>query len=59
MRLFPLITLSAMLSALAWSIATQPFQQDDPQAMRQCMELHPERYCRFAHAPSTFAYKQR
>lgn len=38
-----------MLAALVQA----PEPQDNPAMLRQCMQLHPERYCRLTHAPST------
>ena len=52
---FPLLVLSSCMYVLGWSLATQPFAQDNPAALHKCMKLHPERYCRLAHAPSTLA----
>ena len=46
--LLPLLTLAGLVA-----LATMPVQQDDLTALRKCMALHPERYCRLTHAPST------
>jgi hypothetical protein len=47
--MLPLLTLASLLA-----LATLPVQQqDDLTALRKCMALHPERYCRLTHAPST------
>jgi hypothetical protein len=40
-----MLTLAALVQA--------PEPQDNPAMLRQCMQLHPERYCRLTHAPST------
>ena len=49
--MLPLFTLATLVA-----LATLPVQQqDDLTAMRKCMQLHPERYCRLTHAPSTVA----
>jgi hypothetical protein len=49
--LLPIVTLASLLV-----LATMPMQQqDDLTALRKCMALHPERYCRLTHAPSTVA----
>lgn len=49
--LLPIVTLASLLV-----LATMPVQQqDDYQALRKCQQLHPERYCRLTHAPSTVA----
>ena len=49
--MLPLLTLASLLA-----LATLPVQQqDDLTALRKCMVLHPERYCRLTHAPSTVA----
>lgn len=49
--MLPLFTLATIVT-----LATLPVQQqDDLTAMRKCMQLHPERYCRLTHAPSTVA----
>ncbi len=49
--MLPLLTLASLLA-----LAALPVQQpDDLTAMRKCMALHPERYCRLTHAPSTVA----
>lgn len=49
--MLPLLTLASLLA-----LATLPVQQqDDPAALRNCMALHPERYCRSTYAPSTVA----
>jgi hypothetical protein len=52
-------SLSSMLCALAWAFVTQPQPQDDFQAMQQCKELHPARFCEMRYAPNAFAHKQR
>jgi len=52
---FPLLFLSACCYVLGWSLATQPFQQDNLGAAYKCMKLHPERYCRLTYAPNTVA----
>lgn len=47
----PLLTLASLLV-----LATMPMQQqDDLESLRKCMTVHPERYCRLTHAPSTVA----
>ena len=47
--MLPLLTLASLVA-----LATMPVQQqDDLTALRKCMALHPERYCRLTHAPST------
>lgn len=51
--------LSGMLTVLAWSYVTDPQALDNQQAYSQCIEHHPQRYCRFEHLPSTVAHKQR
>jgi hypothetical protein len=49
--LLPLLTLAGLVA-----LATMPVQQhDNLTALRKCMALHPERYCRLTHAPSTVA----
>jgi len=58
-HLLPMAALSACLCTLAWSMIAQPEPQDDLQALQQCMQFHPERYCRLTYAPSTIADKQR
>jgi hypothetical protein len=30
-----------------------PEPQDSPAMLRQCLNIHPERYCRLTYAPST------
>jgi hypothetical protein len=55
----PLLALSGSCCVLVWSYATQPFVQDNFQAMQQCKELHPARFCEMRYAPNAFAHKQR
>jgi len=45
--------LSGALVVLGWSFITQPLPQDNQKAYDNCIQLHPERYCRFEHMPST------
>lgn len=54
-HLLSLASLSAVFCALAWALVVQPLPQDNLQALRQCMALHPERYCRLTYAPGTLA----
>ena len=35
------------------ALVQTPELPDNGPMLRQCMQLHPERYCRLAHAPST------
>ncbi len=65
MRMFPpvamitvaqraaLLAASAIILGLAISLSPQP--QDDLKGLAACQLLHPERYCRLTHAPSTIA----
>ena len=39
----------------AFAMVYQPQPQDNFVALHKCMKLHPERYCRLAHAPSTIS----
>ena len=50
-----LAALSACLCTLAWAMITQPEPPTNHAALEQCMRLHPERFCRLNHAPSTVA----
>lgn len=53
MRIFAVSFLTAI--SLAAVVLFPVRQQDDLVALHQCMQLHPERYCRLTHAPSTVA----
>lgn len=44
-----LASLSAMLTTLAWSHATEPLPRPDRQAYQACTQLHPQRYCAITH----------
>jgi len=41
------------LTAAVLAFFHDPLPPDNPKAYDNCIQLHPERYCRFEHMPST------
>lgn len=48
--------LSGVLLTLAWSYVAQPLPPDNAKAFRDCIKLHPAKYCRSEYLPSTIAW---
>jgi len=50
------VVIATGISLIAgFSLLVSPQPPDNLVALRKCMALHPERYCRLTHAPSTIS----